>query len=147
MHWKKSILSLQLTTTRLWILSVSYQDHAYFSFKSSLYDILFQSGIEWYFSEYLILHLPTSLPFFAGGLSWYVYDAGQVIATTIAKNPSDRIDRGDSLGFQEFIQSWVGFELVKVLNIFGLQPKIRPDLEAWSPDLFATFSYLCIMRK
>jgi hypothetical protein len=32
---------------------------------------------------------------------------------------------------------------VKVLNVFGLQPKIRSDLEAWSPDLFATFSYLC----
>jgi hypothetical protein len=32
---------------------------------------------------------------------------------------------------------------VKVLNVFGLQPKIRSDLEAWSPDLFTTFSYLC----
>ena len=32
---------------------------------------------------------------------------------------------------------------MKVLNVFGLQPKIRPDLEAWSPDLFTTFSYLC----
>ena len=30
-----------------------------------------------------------------------------------------------------------------MLNVFGLQPKIRSDLEAWSPDLFATFSYLC----
>ena len=48
----------------------------------------------------------------------------------------------DSLGFQEFIQSWVGYELVKVLNVFGLQPKIRSDLEDWSPDLLATFSYL-----
>ena len=47
------------------------------------------------------------------------------------------------LVFQDFIQSWVGFELVKVLNVFGLQPKIRDDLEAWSPDLFATFTYLC----
>jgi hypothetical protein len=55
----------------------------------------------------------------------------------------DGVDRGDSLGFQEFIQSRVGYELVKVLNVFGLQPKIRYDLEAWSPDLFATFSYLC----
>ena len=29
------------------------------------------------------------------------------------------------------------------MNVFGLQPKIRPELEAWSPDLFTTFSYLC----
>ncbi len=78
----------------------------------------------------------------AGGLSWYVYDAGQVIATKIAKKPLTGIDRGNSLGFQEFIQSWVSYELVKVLNVFGLQPKIRSDLEDWSIDLFATFSYL-----
>jgi hypothetical protein len=56
----------------------------------------------------------------AGGLSWYVYDAGQVIATKISKKPTTGIDRGDRLVFQEFIQSWVGYELVKVLNVFGL---------------------------
>ena len=78
--------------------------------------------------------------YFAGGLAWYVYDAAQVIATKIAKKPFDGIDRGDSLVFQDFIQSWVGYELVKVLNVFGLQPKIRSDLATWSPDLFATFN-------
>ncbi len=57
----------------------------------------------------------------AGGLSWYVYDAGQVIATKIAKKTSTGIDRGNSLVFQEFIQSWVGYGLVNVLNVFGLQ--------------------------
>ena len=30
-----------------------------------------------------------------------------------------------------------------MLNVFGLQPKIRDDLEARSPDLFATFTHLC----
>ena len=60
----------------------------------------------------------------------------------IAKKPVDGIDRGDSLVFQDFIQSWVGYELMKVLNVFGLQPKIRSDLATWSPDLFATFTYL-----
>jgi hypothetical protein len=30
--------------------------------------------------------------FFAGGLSWYVYDVAQVIATKIAKKPFDGID-------------------------------------------------------
>ncbi len=78
---------------------------------------------------------------FAGGLPWYVYDAAQVIATKSAKKPFDEIDRGDSWVFQDFIQSWVGYKLVKVLNIFGLQPKIRSDLATWSPDLFATFTY------
>ncbi len=59
--------------------------------------------------------------YFSGGLSWYVYDAAQIIATKVAKKPFNGPDRGDSLVFQEFIQSWVGYELVKVLNIFGLQ--------------------------
>ncbi len=60
---------------------------------------------------------------FAGGLSWYVYDAAQFIATKIAKKPFDGIDRGDSLVFQDFIQSWVGYELVKVLNALVFSQK------------------------
>ena len=79
---------------------------------------------------------------FAGGLPWYVYDAAQVIATKIAKKPFDGIDRGDSLVFQDFIQSWDGYELVKMQNVFSLQPKKRSDLATWSPDMFATFTYL-----
>jgi hypothetical protein len=79
--------------------------------------------------------------YFAGGLNGYVYDAAQVIASKIAKKPFDGIDRGDSLVFQDFIQSWVGYKLVKVLNVFGLQPKIRSYLATWSPHLFAMFTY------
>ncbi len=44
--------------------------------------------------------------------------------------------------FQEFMHSWVGYELVKVLLAFGLSPKVREDLEEWSPDLFQLFSFL-----
>ncbi len=80
--------------------------------------------------------------YFAGGLSWYGHDAAHVIATKIAKKPFDGNDRGNSLLFQEFIQSLVGYELVKVLNVFGLQPKIETDFADWSPDLFAMFTYL-----
>jgi hypothetical protein len=36
---------------------------------------------------------------------------------------------------------------VKVLNVFGLQPKIKTDLADWSPDLFATFIYLSNRNK
>jgi hypothetical protein len=36
----------------------------------------------------------------------------------------------------------LGYKLVKVLLAFGLSPKIRDDLEKWSPDLFNLFSYL-----
>ncbi len=44
--------------------------------------------------------------------------------------------------FQELMHSWVGYELVKVLFIFGLDPKICDDLEDWTPDLFNLFSYM-----
>jgi hypothetical protein len=40
------------------------------------------------------------------------------------------------------MHSWVGYELVKVLLIFGLTPKIHYDLDDWSPDLFDLFSYM-----
>ena len=67
---------------------------------------------------------------------------GKLLQQKMQKKITTVIDRGNSLVFQEFIQSWVGYELVKVLNVFGLQPNIRSDLADWSPDFFATFSYL-----
>ena len=36
---------------------------------------------------------------------------------------------------------------MKVLNVFGLQLKIRSDLATWSPDLFATFTYYLSYRS
>ncbi len=55
-------------------------------------------------------------------LSFYIYDARYVIANSIARRPFGlgKADRDQSLLFHEFIQSWVGYELVKVLVTFGL---------------------------
>jgi hypothetical protein len=78
-------------------------------------------------------------------LSFYVYDAGFVIATSIAKRPfpTGKPDRGQSLLFHEFIQSWVGYELVKVLVTYGLQPiTLSSELKNWSPDLHTIFTYM-----
>ena len=76
-------------------------------------------------------------------LSFYVYNIGCVLATSIAKRPYQGADRGQSLMFHEFIQSWVGYELVKVLRAYGLQPRsLHPKLKQWSPDLFQIFTYL-----
>ncbi len=44
--------------------------------------------------------------------------------------------------FHELMNSWVGYELVKVLLTFGLSPKIWDDLESWPPDLFNLFPTL-----
>jgi hypothetical protein len=44
--------------------------------------------------------------------------------------------------FQQFIHSWLCFELVKVMYVFGLQQQIRSDISGWSKELHATFDYL-----
>jgi hypothetical protein len=78
-------------------------------------------------------------------LSFYIYDAGYVIANSIARQPFGlgKSDRGQSLRFHEFIQSWVGYELVKVLVTFGLQPvRLNSSLNDWSQDLHIIFTYM-----
>ena len=77
-------------------------------------------------------------------LSFYVYDAGFVIATSIAWRPSTgKANRGQSLLFHEFIQSWIGYKLVKVLVTFGLQPiTLTSTLKNWSKDLHDIFTYM-----
>jgi hypothetical protein len=40
------------------------------------------------------------------------------------------------------MQSWLGYELVKVLITFGLQPTtLNASLEHWSPDVYNLFTY------
>jgi hypothetical protein len=78
-------------------------------------------------------------------LSFYINDAGFVLANSIAKQPYDtgKADRGQSLIFHEFMQSWLGYELVKVLVTFGLQPvDLSYSLKEWSPDLYDVFLYM-----
>jgi hypothetical protein len=43
--------------------------------------------------------------------------------------------------FQQFIHSWLCYELVKVLYVFGLQPQIRSDISNWSQELHHAFDY------
>ncbi len=77
-------------------------------------------------------------------LSFYIYDVVYVIANSIARQPFGlgKADRGQSLMFHEFIQSWVGYELVKVLVTFGLQPThLNSSLKDWSQDLHIIFTY------
>jgi hypothetical protein len=50
-------------------------------------------------------------------------------------------DRGSFNMFQELMNSWVGYKLVKVMLNFGRSLKIWQDLEDWSPNSFNLFSY------
>ena len=80
--------------------------------------------------------------FISDGLSFYSYDASAVIAHNIAKQPYQGSDQRHSLLFHEFMHLWVGYELVKVLQVFGLQPTcIREDVKSWSTDLYDFFMY------
>jgi hypothetical protein len=44
--------------------------------------------------------------------------------------------------FQKFIHSWLCYELVKVLYVFGIQPQIRSDISGWPQELHTAFNYL-----
>jgi len=70
------------------------------------------------------------------------HDTAHIISTQIAKKKLEvGVDQGEMLIFQSFIYSWVCYECLKVLSIFGLQPTIRDDINSWSPDLHGLFSY------
>jgi hypothetical protein len=78
-------------------------------------------------------------------LLFHIYDAEYVIANSIARRPFGlgKAGRGQSFLFHESIQSWVGYELVKVLVVFGLQPtRLNNSLKEWSKDLHDIFSYI-----
>ena len=78
-------------------------------------------------------------------LLFYIYDAGCVRENSIARRPFGlgKADRGLSLLFHKFIQSWVGYELVKVIVAFGLQPTcLNSSLKEWSQDLHDIFMYI-----
>ena len=76
------------------------------------------------------------------GLSWYIHNAAFIVSNKIAKKPfCGGTDGGEFLIFRQFIHSWVCYELVKVLHVFGLQPKIRSDIAKWLPEIHKIFNY------
>jgi hypothetical protein len=95
-----------------------------------------------YFAASVILNVYSS-NYVIDELSFYAYDAGCVIATTIAKSPFQGMDRGQCFMFHEFIHLWVGYKLVKVFQAYRLQPRsVNFTLKTWLPDLFNVFTYL-----
>jgi len=65
-----------------------------------------------------------------------IHDAAHILSTKIAtKKFEEGTDRGEMLIFQSFMHSWVCYECLKVLSVFGLQPTIRADIGSWSPQL------------
>lgn len=45
--------------------------------------------------------------------------------------------------FQNFMHSWVCYECVQMLYVFGrIQPRIRSDISDWSSDLNSLFKFI-----
>ena len=78
-------------------------------------------------------------PFFnIDAISWYHIDVGYIIGDQIArKKVRIKSDRGVPKLFQEIVQYWVAFDLVKILHRFGLKPAFNESLREWSPELYS----------
>ena len=78
-------------------------------------------------------------PFFnIDAISWYHIDVGYIIGDQIArKKVRIKSDRGVPKLFQEIVQYWVAFDLVKILHRYGLKPAFNESLREWSPELYS----------
>jgi len=56
-------------------------------------------------------------------------------------------DQGKILIFKTFIHSWLCYECIKVMYVFGLQPKIRSGISTWSDNLGFMLQYFNIKQK
>ena len=55
-------------------------------------------------------------------LSWYISDAAFVIGNSLAYIPLQFKDKGKHNTFMEMIHTWITYEVVKVLFLYGLNP-------------------------
>jgi hypothetical protein len=67
---------------------------------------------------------------------WYVSDALFIIAKYLAKAKNAiKKDKGAPEVYHEMIQTWVTYELVKVIYIFGLNPEPNEFLSECTPEI------------
>ena len=70
-------------------------------------------------------------------------NASYVLGNKIAKNRESQFnDLGKPQFFYEVVQSWVSFELVQVLQKFGLSPKFKTNLDTWSKDIHCVVQFM-----
>jgi hypothetical protein len=76
-------------------------------------------------------------------LSWYVSNALLIIAKYLAKSKDTiKKDRGSPGVYHELIQTWVKYELVKVIYIFRLNPSPNDSLNNFAPEIDNYIAYL-----
>ena len=75
-------------------------------------------------------------------LSWYISDASFIIATYLSKLEIEGSDRGKHATYLEMIQTWVTYEVVKVLYIYGLNPERSEQLQTVAPHIETYIKYV-----
>ncbi len=76
-------------------------------------------------------------------ISWFHLNASYVLGNKIAKNRDCRFnDLGKPQFFYKVVQYWVAFELVQVLQKYGLNPKFKTNIDKWSKDLHCVVQFL-----
>ena len=82
-------------------------------------------------------------------MSWYIKDVSFILAHHLSKLPLSYVtkdtktkDRGKHATYEEMIQTWVTYEVVKVLYLFGLNPTHRSNLEEIAPDIERYIVYI-----
>jgi len=75
-------------------------------------------------------------------LSWYIKDVSFTLAHHLTKLPLSFVtkdpkakDRGKHATYEEMIQTWVTYEVVKVMYLFGLSPTPRSNLGKIAPEI------------
>jgi hypothetical protein len=75
-------------------------------------------------------------------LSWFIKDVSFILAHHLTKLPLSFVtkdpkakDRGKHATYEEMIQTWVTYEVVKVMYLFGLSPTPRSNLGKIAPEI------------
>lgn len=82
-------------------------------------------------------------------MSWYIKDVSFTLAHHLTKMPLTYVtkdakakDRGKHATYEEMIQTWVTYEVVKVLYLFGLNPPHRYNLGKIAPEIERYIKYI-----
>jgi hypothetical protein len=76
-------------------------------------------------------------------LSWYISDASFIIVKYLAKaKDKTEKDRGTPGIYHKMIRTWVTYELVKVMYIYGLNPEPNDHIETYAPNIDTYIHYL-----
>ncbi len=75
-------------------------------------------------------------------LSWYISDALFIISNYLSKFDVIRKDRGKHGIYHEMIQTWVTYELVKVLYLYRLNPQQSTSLNNVAPEIDDYIKYM-----